>query len=195
MNHAATELFQSSSQSSKHEVLRQRARELARENLDSGVEAKDADNHWEIVEFILGGEKYGIETSWVREVYPLRELTPLPGTPAFLPGIINVRGQILAVVDLKTFFDLPHKGLTDLNKVIIVRDQTADSTAMQIGILADEIIGVRALDTAGLQTELPHLGGVRAEYLRGVASEPGSDGPLIVLDIAAILNDKAILIQ
>jgi purine-binding chemotaxis protein CheW len=200
MNLGPARLASSPPALSKQEILRERARGLARETFDADESTRAAGEQWEIIEFVLGGERYGIETSWVREVYPLRDLTPLPGTPAFLPGIVNVRGQILPVVDLKAFFDLPDKGLTDLNKIIIVHTGGPHfSDAMQLGILADAVVGVRALQAAALQRELPHLDGVRAAYLRGIAHETDSEkagaGPLIVLDVAAILSSDAIVIQ
>jgi len=70
-------------------------------------------------------------------------------------------GQILSVIDIKKFFGLPEKGLTDLNKVIVVRTQQ-----MELGILADAVLGVRAIGLSDLQNSLPTLTGIRAEYLR-----------------------------
>jgi purine-binding chemotaxis protein CheW len=102
----------------KKRILHARAQALARES----VREEAAQGALEVVEFLLAYEKYGIESSYVREVYPIRELTPLPGTPPFVLGVTNVRGQILSVIDLKRFFDLPEKGLSDLKRVIIIRD-------------------------------------------------------------------------
>lgn len=101
----------------------------------------------EIIEFRLASETYGIESAFVREVYPLKDFTPLPGAPPFVLGIINVRGQILSVVDLKKFFNLPQKGLGELNKVIIIRNEQ-----LEFGILADVMLGTRPIS---LETILP----------------------------------------
>ncbi len=92
----------------------------------------------EAVEFVLGGVHYAVPSSSVVEVRALQALTALPCTPRFVSGIMSVQGRIIAVIDLKTFLDLPESGLTDLNKVIILRH--AD---MEFGILADEIVGGR----------------------------------------------------
>jgi len=102
----------------RRKILRARAKVLARELKTDGSEQA----RLEALEFVVAYEKYAIESSYVREVYPLKELTPLPGTPAFVLGVINVRGQIVSVIDPKRFFDLPEKGLTDLNKVILISD-------------------------------------------------------------------------
>jgi purine-binding chemotaxis protein CheW len=161
-------------------ILRQRAVALAREPTRQAPDAQ-----LEIVTFLLGHEQYAIEVGFVREVYPLTDLVPLPCTPPFVVGVINVRGQILSVVDLKRFFDVPAQGTADLNKVIILH-----SHDLEIGILADAIIGTRSLPRSALQPPPPTLTGVHAEYLKGVTSEP-----LMVLDAAAILSDERLIVH
>jgi len=161
-------------------ILKERASALAVE-----PEVPVQDEKIEVIEFFLAHERYGIESSYVREVYPLKDLTPVPCTPPFVLGIINVRGRILSVIDLKKFFNLPEKGLGDLNKVLIL-----SSKDMEFGVLADSITGVRTVPAAGLQKSLPTLTGVGEEYLKGV-----SDDHLIVLDAGRILSDKTILVN
>jgi len=165
----------------KRKILRERAKALARK----ADEKTPPHEHIEVVEFLLSYERYAIESSYVREVYPLKDLTPLPCTPAFVLGVVNVRGQIVSVIDLKKFFDLPEKGLTDLNKVIVVQRE-----GMTFGILADVILGVRRIALQDIQLSLPTLTGIRAEYLRGVTKER-----LVVLDVGKILLDKNIVVQ
>jgi purine-binding chemotaxis protein CheW len=112
----------------------------------------------EVVEFVLGGRPYAVPTAHVVEVRALNTLTPLPCVPRFVSGIMSVQGRIIAVVDLKTLLDLPESGLTDLNKVIILRH--AD---MEFGVLADTIVGGRWLPSseAGTLTllDVPALAG------------------------------------
>jgi purine-binding chemotaxis protein CheW len=165
----------------KREILRARAKALAKEEKheDAGGE------YIEIVEFHLASETYGIESSYVREVCPLRELTPLPGTPPFVLGIINVRGRIVSILDIKKFFDLPDKGLTDLNKVLILHGRT-----MEFGLLADALVGVRKIPTSELQASLPTLKGIREEYLKGVTKER-----VVILDAEKLLADKKIIVH
>ena len=113
------------------EILRARARAIAR----PPANRESIEGHIEIVEFLLADERFGIESVWVREVFPLRELTPVPCTPSFVMGILNVRGQIRTVIDIRRFFDLPLKALTDLNQVLFL-----ETEQMQVGILADAIL-------------------------------------------------------
>ncbi len=91
----------------KARTLKERARALAREA--AGIE--EDESHLEVVEFMLAHERYALELTHIREVYPLKELTPLPGTPDFVLGIINVRGQILSIVDIKRFSIFLKRGL------------------------------------------------------------------------------------
>jgi purine-binding chemotaxis protein CheW len=161
-------------------ILRQRAQALARIPPPPA-----ADTVLELLEFGLASERYAIERRYVQEVHPLRELTPLPGTPAFILGIVNVRGRIVPVLDLKKFFELPERGLTDLHRTIIVRGHD-----LEIGLLADVIIGIRGVAAETLQPSLPTLTGIRADYLRGV-----TDGRLVVLAVDRILSDPKIIIH
>ncbi len=172
----------SPSHGEKQQILRARARSLA----ESGKkEARSPDLLLEVVEFVLGPEHYGIESSHIREIYPLSEFTPLPCTPAFVLGLVNVRGQILSIIDIKKLFDLPEKGLTDLNKIIIVH-----ARHMELGILADAILGVRSIVLEELHPALPTLTGIRADYLRGITKDP-----LVVLDVEKILSDEKLLVN
>jgi purine-binding chemotaxis protein CheW len=162
-------------------ILKQRARALAQEPQIPAA----AQDTLEVVEFMLGYEKYGIELAYVREVYPLMELVPLPGTPQFVSGIVNVRSQVLSVIDLKKFFGLPEKGLTDLNKIIIIRDNR-----MEFGILADTIDGIHKVSTNDIQTAVPALTGIRADYIKGVTGES-----LIILDAQKLLRTEGLMVN
>ncbi|HEY4904540.1 MAG TPA: chemotaxis protein CheW [Candidatus Sulfotelmatobacter sp.] len=166
----------------KRKILRARARALA---AGGGKQAPSAGLMLEVVEFVMGPEHYAVESSHIREIHPLIEFTPLPCTPAFVLGLINVRGQILSIVDIKKLFDLPEKGLTNLNRVILVH-----ANHMEIGILADAILGVRSIALDELRSTLPTLTGIREEYLRGVTKDP-----LVVLDVGKILSDEKILVD
>lgn len=138
----------------------------------------------EVLEFVLAGERHAIESAWVREVVPLRELTVLPGTPAFVLGIIHLRGEILSVLDVRTFFGLARKGLTDLDKAIVL-----DDGKMRFGILADRIVGIRRIPLVDVQPPLPTLSVIRPDYLLGVTRERE-----VILDGRKLLADPSIVV-
>jgi purine-binding chemotaxis protein CheW len=173
----------------KEKILKERAKELARE-----PEKKDEPREYlRVLEFLLACEKYAVETSYVREVYPLKELTPLPCTPPFVLGIINVRGQIFSVIDIKKFFELPEKGITNLNKVIVLytdKPVLGGVEGMEFGILADAVYDVKSIPLNEIQPSLPTLTGVREDYLKGVTK-----GRTVILDAMKILSDKRIIVH
>jgi purine-binding chemotaxis protein CheW len=162
-------------------ILRARAHRLARPPPRQGAST----SMLELLEFRLASERYALESRYVQAVHPLRELTPLPCTPHFVIGIVNARGRILPVLDLKKFFELPERGLTDLHWIIQVR-----SADVELGLLADVIVGLRPLATGALQASLPTLSGIRAEFLKGVSEER-----LVVLALERILEDPRIIVQ
>jgi purine-binding chemotaxis protein CheW len=165
----------------KNSTLKKRATILAREARNNEAD----EQYLEIVEFLLAQEKYGIETRYIREVYPLKELTPLPSTPPFVLGVVNARGRIVPVVDIKTMFGLPDRGLTDLNKLIIVR-----ANGMELGLLADTIVGVQRVPLKDIQPSLPTLSGIRAEYLKGVTKDRQ-----VIIDPEKVLLDEELLVH
>ena len=163
------------------QILRARAQALARPAEHAPVAA----TLLEVLEFRLAQERYAVETRYVREVYPLKDLTPLPCTPPFVLGIVNVRGRILPVLDLKKFFDLPEQGVTDLHRIILI-----EGNELALGLLADVIVGVGSIPADSVQPSLPTLTGIRSEYLKGVTAER-----LVVLDVARILADPKIIVH
>lgn len=173
----------------KQKILRQRAKALAQEPLKK----ESAEEYLEVLEFLLAYEKYAVESKYIREVYPLKEFTPLPCTPPFVLGIIHVRGQIISVIELKKFFELPEKGISNLNKVIIIStDEPVVNgvTGMEFGILADAILGVRLIPVHEIQPTLPTLTGIREEYLKGITKDR-----VVILDGKKLLSDKKIIVH
>lgn len=164
----------------KTRILHERAAELSREV----VEPEAASETIEVVEFQLAYENYAVETRFVREVRVLKDLTPIPCTPPFIAGMINVRSQILTVIDIKRFFDLPDRGIEDLHHVLILRMES-----MELAVVTDLIKGVREISLEHVQASLPTLTGVRAEYLKGV-----TPGGLVILDVQKILSSKKIIV-
>lgn len=162
-------------------ILKSRAKTLA----EQPVPAEREEERIDVLEFLLANETYAIETSFIVETFPLTDFTPLFCTPSFVLGIINVRGRIVSIVDMRRFFDLPMVGLTNLNRVIIVRDGS-----MEFGILADSIIGMRSLPLQELQPSLPTLTGIREEFLAGVTADR-----LVLLDMGKILADRRLVVH
>lgn len=162
-------------------ILKERAVAMALEHDQNKVTSATV----EIIEFALATESYGIESAFVKEVYPLKDFTPLPGVPSYIMGIVNVRGQILPVVDLRKFFSLSERGLGEMNKVIILRNDQ-----MEFGIVADVVEGTRTLAIDDIMATPVTVTGIGETYLKGVTKEH-----IVVFDAESLLNDKKMIIN
>jgi purine-binding chemotaxis protein CheW len=162
-------------------ILKNRAIALAQEPEQKRV----ASSILEVIIFTLAAETYGIESAFVREVYPLKDFTSLPGVPPFIFGIINVHGQILPVVDLKKFFNLPEKGLGEMNKVIILSNRL-----VEFGIMADIVNGTQAIELDDILIVPPTVSGIGEKYMKGVTKEH-----IIILDAENMLTDEKIIVN
>ena len=133
------------------------------------------------VTFSLGDETYGIDVMRVQEVLPLSEIAPVPGAPSYVLGIINLRGNVVTVIDTRMRFGMASRDPDDAARIVVI--ETADQVA---GILVDsvaEVINVAAeeVDTA------PNVGNVEsARYIQGVVSR-GED-LLILVDVNRLLT-------
>jgi len=164
----------------RDERLQARTREWA------ATIAQEQPNAWlEVLCFSLSDELYAIEAEHVAEVLPLPQFTPLPNTPPFVLGIVNVRGHIVSVLDLRVFFELPIEGLSDKNFLAILR-----SAEMEFGLLIDRVQGIARIERDRLQSGLANLSGVRADYLLGVTPEQWT-----VLDGARLLGDPSLRVE
>jgi purine-binding chemotaxis protein CheW len=134
---------------------------------------------------VLDQEFYGIETRYFREIVRLTEFTPIPGTPDFLVGVTNLRGEILAIVDLRKFLSVVSKGLTDLSRVVVLGGERCE-----FGVLADAMRGVIRLPVDSVFEPPGSVSGIGREYMRGVTKDS-----LVVLDGAVLLNDSRLLID
>ena len=165
----------------KRRVLKARARELA----PAPAEEIKPGAHLEVIAFTLGGERYATEVSCMREVCPAGDLVALPCTPPFVAGILNVRGEVITVIDLKVFFELPAKGLADTTEVLVVQAGT-----MTFGILADHVSGTRSIPRSEIQPPLAALTGIRAAYLQGITADE-----TIVLDMGRMAADRRLMVD
>jgi purine-binding chemotaxis protein CheW len=165
----------------KKRVLKERALKLAHP-----PEVEDRSQQFlEVIEFLLAHERYAVEVAYVREVYPLKDLTSVPCAPSFVLGIINIRGQIVSVTDIKQFFDLPRNEITDQAKVLILENHK-----MELGILADAVVGERKIPVADIQSDMPSFIGTREQYVRGVTKDR-----LVVMNVDKFLCDDAIIVH
>lgn len=163
------------------EILRRRARGLARPSAAGG----DADGGMDVVEFRLAGEAYALLAGHIVEVRPLRFFAPVPCLPPFYPGVMNLRGRIVPVLDLRRFFDLPAGGIREKDRVVVLGDGI-----LEVAVLADEVSGARRLPAGALSPPPAAFTGIHSRYLAGFTA----DG-LAVLDGGRILADKTLMVD
>ncbi|MDP3977111.1 MAG: chemotaxis protein CheW [Pseudomonas sp.] len=145
-------------------------------------QAEAAQDQLEVLTFSLSNELYAIGSEHVAQVLPLHQYTPLPGTPAYVLGIVNVRGRIVSVLDLRVLFELPIGGLAERSFLLVLH-----SAQMEFGLLIDRVLGVAPIRREALQSGPANLSGMRANYLLGVTSEQCT-----VLDGTRLLGDPSL---
>jgi purine-binding chemotaxis protein CheW len=138
----------------------------------------------EIVTFSLGPESFAIEAALVRDVVRLTSLTPVPGTPDFVLGVVNHRGEILMVVDLRKLLGLERPGITDLSRIVVLGEERAE-----FGLLVDSTRELRSIGRAEILAPPGGRGPIDPCFLVGVTREA-----LAVLDGWALLQDPRLLV-
>jgi purine-binding chemotaxis protein CheW len=139
----------------------------------------------EVMTFRLANEKMSIETRYVRGVQHPGEITPLPGSPPFLIGVTNLRGGVLAVMDLREFFGIPAAEDDSRSRIVIVGQGQPE-----FGMLADEVYEIVRLHIADLLDPPGSVSGMGRDCLRGVTKDA-----LLVLDGAALLTDERLYVD
>jgi purine-binding chemotaxis protein CheW len=135
----------------------------------------------QVVVFNLGGEEYSVDISIVREIIRMVDLTRIPKLPEFIEGVINLRGQITTVIDLRKRFGM-EPVISNENRIIIV-----DLKGEPIGIIVDSVSEVMTLPTGQID-DMPSIKHARTqEYLEGICKV--DDRILILLDLDKILTE------
>jgi len=135
------------------------------------------------VTFRLADEIYGINVMQVQEVLRVSEIAPVPGAPHYVLGIINLRGNVVTVIDTRIRLGLPTAEVTDATRIVII-----ESARHVVGILVDCVAEVVDLPTADVESA-PNVGNDEsAKYIQGVASREGE--LLILVDLNKLLTDE-----
>jgi purine-binding chemotaxis protein CheW len=138
--------------------------------------------------FILGREEFAIRVLKVREIMGIQDITAVPQTPGYVKGVINLRGKVIPVVDLRLKFCLPEMEYTQRTCIIVAQVQAA-GVSLQTGIVVDEVSEVLNLAAADIE-DTPDFGegGSATSYLLGMAKVKGK--VKILLDIDQVLSGQ-----
>ncbi len=141
--------------------------------------AQDPVLRW--VTFRLGDETYGINVMQVQEVLRMTEIAPVPGAPHYVLGIINLRGNVVTVLDTRTRFGLEPKETDDATRIVII-----ETDGHIVGILVDSVAEVVNLRASEIETA-PNVGNSESSrYIQGVFSRDGDI--LILVDVNKLLS-------
>jgi purine-binding chemotaxis protein CheW len=145
---------------------------------------KKAINESQLVIFRLSGEEFGLEISQVREIIRIQDITPMPKAPEFIEGVINLRGQIIAVMDLAKRFTLAHGNRTDKTRIIVT-----EAHGSTVGLVVDEVPEVLRLATESIEPA-PNLfeTQIHTDFIRGVGKV--DERLIILLNVDKILSKE-----
>ncbi|WP_206484707.1 chemotaxis protein CheW [Thalassotalea sp. G2M2-11] len=152
-------------------------RRSANENVDTNDEVLQ----W--VTFQLDNETYGINVMQVQEVLRYTEIAPVPGAPSYVLGIINLRGNVVTVIDTRSRFGLETSDVSDNTRIVII-----ESEKQVIGILVDSVAEVVYLRSSEIDVA-PNVGNDEsAKFIQGVSNRDGE--LLILVDLNKLLSDE-----
>lgn len=135
----------------------------------------------QLVSFDLATESYGVDIGAVREIIRLQEITNVPRTPEFVEGVINLRGKVIPVVDLRKRFGLPVGDQSSENRIVVV-----DIGGQDIGVIVDAVNEVLRIFTDSVEPPSSVITTADSGYLMGIAKV--DDKLLILLDLESVLS-------
>jgi len=145
--------------------------------------ARDRSDWDEWLQFSLGDQQYGLNVLQVREIICATDITPVPGAPEHVLGIINVRGSIITVVDTRHRLSLPSREMQESDWILIM-----DIEGQSIGLLVDEVSEVIDVDPDRIESMRTNDSSTDARHVNGVLQQP--EGMLVLLDAVSVVGLK-----
>lgn len=145
----------------------------------------------------LGREVFGIEVQYVFDIFPVEKITRVPRVPTWVTGVVNLRGRVFSIVDLKRWLDLdngstpaPLNGEGETARALVV----VTTPQLELALLADEVLPMETVSVNRLQEAGSTVRNIRPEFMRGLVDRASGDS-MVVLDLAALLADKQLIVQ
>jgi purine-binding chemotaxis protein CheW len=137
----------------------------------------------QLVVFRLTREWYGVEITKVKEVLKASKITYLPSSPEYIAGIVNLRGYILSVTDLKTILNLPHEGPTEKTRIIAI-----ESGMLETGFLVDEVVESIEVPVSKIERTLLTIPAEGANYIEGQCKM--DDKLIAIINVEKVLEKR-----
>lgn len=135
----------------------------------------------QVVSFKLGSEEYGVDIAQVQEINRMVAVTHVPRAPQFMEGVINLRGQLIPIIDLRTRFAMPRAEHTKNTRIVVT-----EIGAKRVGMVVDSVSEVLRLPVDQIEPAPDMITGVETEYIRGVGKI--DDRLVILLDLGRIIS-------
>ena len=135
----------------------------------------------QVVSFKLGYEEYGVDIAQVQEINRMVAVTHVPRAPQFMEGVINLRGQLIPIIDLRARFGMPRAEHTKNTRIVVT-----EIGAKRVGMVVDSLSEVLRLPVDQIEDAPEMLTGVDTEYIRGVGKI--EDRLIILLDLGRIVS-------
>lgn len=144
-------------------------------------------NDDQVLSFILGKEEYGVDILTVQEIKGWEKTTAIPNTPAYVMGVINLRGAVVPIIDLRVRFGLNDVTYNESTVVIILRAEEASGTQKIIGLVVDGVSDVYALNKSEIQGSPDMQGTIHTDYVNGLATV--GEKMIVVLNVNQLINE------
>jgi purine-binding chemotaxis protein CheW len=151
-------------------------------NGHESLRSEDAGSLLQLVTFTISSEEFGLDILKVQEIIRTMEITRVPRAPEFVEGVINLRGKVIPIIDLRRRFGLESKAHDSHTRIIVV-----EINAMIVGFVVDSVSEVLRIPSSTVEAPPPVVSGVDSEYISGVGKL--EDRLLILIDLNKLLSD------
>jgi purine-binding chemotaxis protein CheW len=148
--------------------------------------AQDAVQGGKFLTFLLGREDYGVEVLKIREIIGMMDITSMPQTPDFVQGVINLRGKVIPVIDLRTKFGLPRAEYNEQTCIVVV------DVGMLVGVIVDTVQEVFDIPASDIEPPPRIAGDIDSTFILGMAKV--KEGVKILLDIEKALTTDELVV-
>ncbi len=155
-------------------------------SVESGAKKNTRQIGGKYLTFFLANEEYGLEILKVVEIIGIMDVTPVPRTPKYIQGVINLRGKVIPVMDLRIKFGMPHVETTDETVIIVVHAQS-----IEMGIIVDKVSEVLDINNESIEDSPAFGTEVNTEYILGIGKAEGN--VKLLLDIDRVLTSQDVI--
>ncbi|MFH2065186.1 MAG: chemotaxis protein CheW [Pseudomonadota bacterium] len=160
---------------------------MSNANLDTSdceiEEENEGNNENRFLTFKLGDEEYGLEINYVKEVVGLQKITAMPDVPRYIKGIINLRGQVIPIMDARARFNLSEKAYNDRTCVVVI-----DVDTTYLGLIVDEVKDVLEIPEEKISAPPKMYHAEKSQFIRGLGKH--DDAVKILLDVSTLFDQS-----